>query len=132
MYYSISQVAEKCGFSAHTLRYYDKEGLLPFVERTRSGVRKFRETDLEWLATITSLKDTGMSVKQIRRFVDLCREQDREALEERYQIFIEHKHSIAAQIAVLNDYMGKLQAKINDYQQVLQQTTQTAQMSKVT
>ncbi|WP_207463032.1 MULTISPECIES: MerR family transcriptional regulator [Enterococcus] len=54
--YTISQVSEKIGVSAYTLRYYDKEGLLPFVKRTSSGRRIFEDSDLEFIAVIYCLK----------------------------------------------------------------------------
>ncbi|MBQ3091914.1 MAG: MerR family DNA-binding transcriptional regulator, partial [Clostridia bacterium] len=59
MYYTIGEMADLLGVAASTLRYYDKEGLLPFVERTSGGIRKFKEADLEWLVTIEHLKKTG-------------------------------------------------------------------------
>ena len=71
MYYSIKQVSEKKNIASHTLRYYDKEGLLPFVERSKSGIRKFSDSDLEWLDLICCLKSTGMTIKQIKEFVKL-------------------------------------------------------------
>ena len=63
MQYSIGQVAQKMGISAYTLRYYDKEGLLPFVARSSSGVRVFQEDDFAWLRLIECLKTSGLSIK---------------------------------------------------------------------
>jgi len=56
MGYSIGQVAKKTGLTTHTLRYYEKEGLLPFIKKSGSGLRVFSETDLDWLALIECLK----------------------------------------------------------------------------
>lgn len=50
MAYNISEVAKKMNITSSTLRYYDKEGLLPFIDRTESGIRKFKDTDFEWLS----------------------------------------------------------------------------------
>lgn len=72
MTYTISETAELFGVSAHTLRYYDKEGLLPFVGRTASGLRAFTDNDFEWLKIILCLKNTGMQIKDIKHFIDLC------------------------------------------------------------
>ena len=72
MGYSIGQVAEKCGISAYTLRYYDKEGLLPFVERSSGGIRMFRDSDFEWLQVIHCMKNAGMSIKDIRSYIQLA------------------------------------------------------------
>ena len=63
MRYSIGQVAQKMGLTAHTLRYYDKEGLLPFVKKNSSGLRMFSDEDIDWLVVIECLKGTGMQLK---------------------------------------------------------------------
>lgn len=122
MYYTISQVAEKCGLTAHTLRYYDKEGLLPFVERSAAGIRKFKEADLEWLGIITCLKETGLPVKQIKQFIDWCLEGD-DALAQRYNVFVEQKKSIEAQMAVLQKHLDKVNYKIWYYKTALEAGT---------
>ncbi len=72
MFYNISEVAKKMNVTSSTLRYYDKEGLLPFVDRTEGGIRKFKEDDFEWLSIIECLKNTGMSIKDIKAFIDWC------------------------------------------------------------
>lgn len=59
MAYSIAQVAEKTGLSVYTLRYYDKEGLLPFIQRTERGNRSFTDEDLEWIGLINCLERYG-------------------------------------------------------------------------
>ena len=69
MGYSIGQVAKKTGLTAHTLRYYEKEGLLPFVQKSGSGLRVFSDNDLDWLAMIECLKETGMSLKGIKQYI---------------------------------------------------------------
>ena len=71
MLYTIGDVVEKTGLSAPTLRYYGKEGLLPFVNRGNGGIRKFQETDLEWLRLIECLKASGLQIKDIKRYIDL-------------------------------------------------------------
>ena len=70
MAYSISEVAQKLNLTVYTLRYYDKEGLMPFVERTPSGTRLFKESDIGALKVIECLKSTGMPIKEIKSFID--------------------------------------------------------------
>lgn len=70
MRYSIGQVAKKLGLTAHTLRYYDKEGLLPFVRKGSSGARVFEDEDVDWLIIIECLKGTGMQLKDIKKYLD--------------------------------------------------------------
>lgn len=62
--------------TALLLRYYDKEGLLPFVERSSGGIRMFRETDIEWLQVIGCMKKAGMSIRDIRRYIELAMQGD--------------------------------------------------------
>ena len=63
MVYTVGEMAKLLGVAASTLRYYDKEGLLPFVERSSGGIRMFRESDIEWLQVIGCMKKAGMSIK---------------------------------------------------------------------
>ena len=65
--YTIGQVSEMFDLPISTLRYYDKEGLLPFVARSSGGIRQFRESDIEWLRVIGRMKKAGMSIKDIRQ-----------------------------------------------------------------
>ena len=64
------------GVPASTIRYYDKEGLLPFVGRSSGGIRVFTEKDFEWLRIIECLKKTGMSLKDIREYIELAMQGD--------------------------------------------------------
>ncbi|PWG00425.1 MerR family transcriptional regulator [Levilactobacillus bambusae] len=70
MTYTIKQAAEKSGLSIYTLRFYDKEGLLPFVARNQSGYREFTDGDLNLIHTICCLKNTGMKISAIRTYID--------------------------------------------------------------
>ncbi len=60
MIYTVGEMAQKLGVPASTLRYYDKEGLLPFVERSSGGIRMFRENDFEWLQVIRCMKSRNV------------------------------------------------------------------------
>ena len=116
MRYTIAQAAKKSNLSCYTLRYYDKEGLLPFVERSQSGYREFSEGDLEWLALIICLKNTGMPIKQIKEIIELTVQGD-ETLLQRQQIFVEHRKNVLEQVAALQKYLAKVDCKINYYEQ---------------
>lgn len=61
---------------ASTLRFYDKEGLLPFVERLPGGIRMFQDTDLEWLQIIGCMKKAGMSIRDIRQYIEQAQRGD--------------------------------------------------------
>lgn len=110
MGYSIGEAAKKAGLSAYTLRYYDKEGLLPFVERTPAGFRIFKDSDLEWLAVISCLKNTGMSIKDIKKFINWCMEGD-STLEKRLNMFKTQKKRVQDQMNELKDLWMRLTIK---------------------
>ena len=117
MGYSITEAAEKIHLSTYTLRYYDKMGLLPFVERNDLGNRDFKEKDLELLELICCLKNTGMSIKQIREVIALCLKGDN-TLEIRREIFIRHREEVLNQIAELHKNLHKINCKINYYDSI--------------
>jgi len=118
MGYSIGKAADKTGLSAFTLRYYEKEGLLPFVERTPSGARCFKDSDFEWLAMIQCLKNTGMSIRDIREFVGWCMEGD-ETLEKRLAMFCARRKEVEAKMAEFQSYLDKLDWKIAYYENAI-------------
>lgn len=118
MGYSISKAADKTGLSTYTLRYYEKEGLLPFVERTPSGTRCFKDSDFEWLAMIQCLKNTGMSIKDIKEFVGWCMEGD-ETLEKRLAMFNAQRKEVEARMTEFQSYLEKLDWKIAYYENAI-------------
>ncbi len=111
MDYSIKQVSEKTNLKAHVLRYYEREGLLPNVSRSESGIRRYSQEDLEWLGLICCLKNTGMSIKQIREFVSLST-QGNETLKQRCEMLMEHKKTVESQIEEMHNHLKKVTHKI--------------------
>lgn len=114
MSYSIKQVSEKTKLPSHTLRYYEKEGLLPFVKRTEGGIRRFSDDDLDWLGLICCLKETGMPIKQIKEFVDLS-VLGADTLEQRCEMLVEHKKSVEEDIKTMEKHLQKVTMKINHF-----------------
>lgn len=117
MGYSIAEVAEKTNLTPHTLRYYEKEGLLPFVDRSDTGNRDFKQKDLEWLELICCLKNTGMSIKQIKEVISLYLKGDN-TLEIRREIFIRHRQEVLDQIEELHKNLDMINCKINYYDSI--------------
>ncbi len=117
--YSIKEVSEKTGLSAHTLRYYEREGLLSGVERTSGGFRQYTDSDLEALWLICCLKNTGMSLQEITRFVKLTREGDH-TLRERVELLREHRESVISRVEEMQKYLDKVTWKLNFYSEKLQ------------
>ncbi len=114
MRYSIGQVAQKMGLTAHTLRYYDKEGLLPFVKKNSSGLRMFSDEDIDWLVVIECLKGTGMQLKDIKQYIDWCQEGDA-TICRRLEMFKRQKAKLEEQQRQLQQYMEKINYKIAYY-----------------
>lgn len=100
MTYTTAKAAEKIGISAHTLRFYDKEGLLPNVGRDEHGNRRFTDNDLQWLSLLQCLKNTGMSLKDIKRFAE-CTSIGDDTIDERLALFESQTENVKCQIAEL-------------------------------
>lgn len=114
MRYSIGQVAKKLGITAHTLRYYDKEGLLPSVKKGSSGARVFEDEDVDWLVILECLKATGMRLKDIKTYIKLCQQGDA-TLQERLNLFKQQKAKLEEQQERLRHYQEKIDFKIAYY-----------------
>lgn len=123
MTYSISEVASKLNLTVYTLRYYDKEGLMPFVERTAGGKRVFKESDVELLNVIECLKSSGMPIKDIRDFIEWISEGD-STLQQRYDMFIERKAAVENQMEELQRTMDLIEHKCSYYKTALDAGTE--------
>jgi len=116
--YSIQDVSKKTGLSAHTLRYYEKEGLISGVERTPGGFRQYTDEDMERLGLICCLKNTGMSIREIARFVQLSREGDR-TLHERVDLLKAHRDQLLVRLEEMQHYLEKITWKVNFFTEKL-------------
>lgn len=110
MVYTVGEMAKKIGVAPSTLRYYDKEGLLPFVERSSGGIRVFKEADYEWLKVIECLKKTGMPLKDIKTFIEMAMQGD-ETIDERLELIRKQRDEVGRQIAELQETMDTLNFK---------------------
>ena len=118
--YSIREVSEKTGLSAHTLRYYEKEGLIDGVERSGGGFRQYSDEDLECLGLIRCLKNTGMSLQEILRFVRLAREGE-ETLAERVELLRECRENVVRRMEELQKNLDKINWKLNFFSEKLRE-----------
>jgi DNA-binding transcriptional MerR regulator len=121
--YTIGEVGKELNLSVYTLRYYDKEGLMPFVERTASGTRLFKESDIAALKVIECLKSTGMPIKEIKHFIDWCSEGD-STLQDRYNMFLERKATVEAKMKELQETMEIIEHKCTYYKTALEAGTE--------
>ena len=115
--YSIGQVAEMFGLPISTLRYYDKQGLFPNMERV-SGIRRFSETEIEALRVIECLKKAGMEIRDIKQFMDWCAEGP-STYPQRKAMFEEWKAHMEAEIAHMNQALDMLKFKCWYYAQAI-------------
>jgi DNA-binding transcriptional MerR regulator len=112
---SIAEAARRTGVSAHTLRYYERAGLvITPVDRTNGGRRRYQQEDLDWIKMCTKLRATGMPIKTIRRYAQLVRaghgnEQERLALMEA------HRADVAARLAEIQENLKLIDHKIDVY-----------------
>lgn len=108
MFYTVGEIAKRMNVAPSTLRYYDKEGLLPFVERSDGGIRMFSDSDFEWLSIIECLKATGMPIKEIRLFIDWCMQGDatitqrKQLIEKQREVVIEQMRQMELTLEMLN------------------------------
>ncbi|MGL5633832.1 MAG: MerR family transcriptional regulator [Sarcina sp.] len=114
MTYSIGEVSEMLNISSSTLRYYDKEGLLPLVNRTSGNVRIFNDTDIECLKMIECLKSIGLQLKDIKLFFSWC-EQGDSTIEKRYNFFLEQKEKTEQQLLILQKSLNHINYKCEYY-----------------
>lgn len=111
MFYTVGEMAKILNTTPSTLRYYDKEGLLPFVERSESGIRMFKDSDYEWLLVIDCLKNTGMGIKDIKRFIEMVIAGD-STIKERLEMMKKQRESVKEQMAKLQQTLDTLDYKV--------------------
>ena len=110
MTYTVGEMAKLLEVPASTLRYYDKEGLLPFVERSSGGIRIFRESDIEWLRVIGCMKKAGMSLKDIRHYIELAMRGD-DTIDARLELFRHQREVLQQQMDELRHTMEMVDYK---------------------
>ena len=118
MGYSIGQVSKKTGLTTHTLRYYEKEGLLPFVKKSGSGLRVFTDVDLGWLSMIECLKESGMPLKGIKQYIDWYQEGD-STLGKRLDMFKKQKENLETEMQKLQKHLARINYKIKLYEKAV-------------
>ena len=124
MLYTVGEMAKILGIPPSTLRYYDKEGLLPFVERSSGGIRMFTEKDYEWLKVIGCLKQSGLSIKDIKLFTEMARQGDESSLAGRLTLFQTRREAVREQIKDLQETLDLLEFKCWYYEQAVKDGTE--------
>ncbi|QFQ96918.1 MerR family transcriptional regulator [Streptomyces phaeolivaceus] len=112
--YTISEVVDLTGLTAHTLRWYERIGLMPHIDRSHTGQRRYRNRDLDWLDLVGKLRLTGMPVADMVRYAELVREGDH-TYTERFDLLKSTRDDVLSRIAELQDTLNVLDRKINFY-----------------
>lgn len=115
MVYTVGEMAKLLGVPASTLRYYDQEGLLPFVERSSNGMRVFKDADYEWLKVIECLKRTGMPLKDIKQFILMSMQGD-DTIAPRLELIRQQREAVRQQMEQLQQTLDTLDFKVWYYE----------------
>lgn len=123
MNYSIQDISKKTGLTISTLRYYDKEGLFPNLERKESNYRVFTELELETLKIIACFKKASLSIHEIRKYMELIKKGD-VTLKEKLDIMVHQKEALEKQKKEIEESIACVEWKISYYEQALQDGTE--------
>ncbi|MGO4454974.1 MerR family transcriptional regulator [Arthrobacter sp. RAF14] len=122
MSFTIAEVAERTGLSQHTLRYYERDGLLPReVGRASSGRRTYSEQDVNGILMIARLRATGMPIAEVRRYAQLVRDGDA-SVPARLSLLLEHREHVLAQLRQVQENLAAIEAKIGIYRATTEET----------
>lgn len=115
--YTIRTMAARCGMTTHTLRYYERVGLIQPVGRARNGHRRYSDADEAWLNFLHCMRATNMPIREMQRYAALREDGEATTLERR-KILEDHRATIAAQIVALEKAHGLLNHKIENYRKI--------------
>lgn len=115
--FTIQQISKMTGLTVHTLRYYEKIGLLNEVNRDINGYRQYSESDISWINFLIRLRITGMSVSDMKLFSDL-RSQGESTISARRELLEMHQNKVIIEIKELKDNLTEIEKKIDYYKRM--------------
>jgi len=119
---SIAAAADATGVSTHTLRYYEREGLmLTPIDRASSSHRRYTDADIGWVRFLTRLRLTGMPIAGLRRYTELAR-QGESTIPERRQLLVDHRQSVREQLEEISASLRAIDHKIDIYDKEIAHT----------
>lgn len=119
---TIKEVSQQFGISQDTLRYYEREGMIPAVPRTAGGIRDYREEDLRWVELALCLRSAGLPVEVIAEYVQLSRQGDA-TIGARLSLLTAQREALLAQQRQISAAIGRLEHKISVYERALETGT---------
>jgi DNA-binding transcriptional MerR regulator len=117
---TVQQAADKTGLSGHTIRYYERIGLIPSIERASNGHRRYSEDDIGWIEFLKCLRSTGMPIAEMQRYVELQQEGDA-TFQDRLALLKAHRRRIKAKMRELDSFLERIEGKIGYYQEMKKQ-----------
>ena len=114
MEYLIKDASKKLNISIYTLRYYDKEGLTPFVKKDENGVRKYTDEDLEWIRMLINLRDIDMPISNIKEYIELYLKGD-ETIEQRRDLMCRYREYIKKKVEDTISSLEMATEKLRNY-----------------
>jgi MerR family transcriptional regulator, aldehyde-responsive regulator len=116
--YNIKEFADKLNVAPSTLRYYEKEGLMPSSKRMNNNHRVYSEADMPWVTLICCLRSTGMSIGDLKHYADLVKQGD-ETVQERKQIILNQKKKLEEQLGEVQKHLELINRKLNIYDEII-------------
>jgi DNA-binding transcriptional MerR regulator len=113
---TIQEVAERTGLSTHTLRYYERVGLIDLIHRAPNGHRRYSEDDIGWIEFLKKLRATGMPIREMKRYADLL-PMGEQSLSARRALLERHRDRIEVKLRELHEYLAIIEWKINHYRE---------------
>ncbi len=117
--HTVKEAAMITGLTEHAVRFYTDKGLVPSVQRNANNIRLFDEESVNWLHGIKCLKQSGMPIEAIKRYVDLCLQGD-SSIPERFALMMEHREAALAQLEETKRHVAHLEEKTELYQAILE------------
>ncbi|MBW3496744.1 MerR family transcriptional regulator [Bacillus sp. FDAARGOS_1420] len=110
MTFTIKEISTITNVSSSTLRYYENEGLLPVIKRDNNGNRLYTEDNIEWINLLLALRQTGMPIKEIKRYIELFY-QGISTLNDRKEMMLQHKKRVENEITQTYKHLEKINYK---------------------
>lgn len=115
--FTIQEMSQETGLSAHTLRYYEKIGLIDSVVRNESGYRLYSKTDIQWVEFLNCLRSIGMPIQQMQQYAELRRQGDK-TISQRRKMLEDYQNHVQQQLLIIEKNLVAIQRKINKYQKM--------------
>lgn len=113
---TITEVSKKCDISADTIRYYEKIGLIPPINRNKNGIRNFTEEDCKWIEFAKCMRNAGLSIDALSQYLVLF-QKGNNTIKERKQLLIEQRNELAKKIELMQNTLKRLDSKIDGYEE---------------